>query len=149
VRHPGSPLRVSIDQTVVLDFLRPERPGHDLALVLFELARNGEIELRIAPQGHRFDAWDGELRDDIRRMLATQPVSESPQLAYLSDQTFPGENLFPGHYVEGLRDAWNSLLGTWGSDGQRGKKPGDQDWWHVETALADGSVVLLTDDRGI
>lgn len=140
--------RVSIDQTVVLDYLRPNRAGHPFACALFELADSGQVELRIAPQGHRFDAW-GELRDDIYRMLATTSLRESPQLAYLSEQTFPAEDLFPGHHIEGLRAAWDAELETWGSDGQRGSKPGDQDWWHVETAVADGSIALLTGDHGI
>lgn len=51
--------RLTIDTTVARDFLDPERARHEPAHELFALARSGDVDVAVAPQGHRLDA-DGD-----------------------------------------------------------------------------------------
>jgi hypothetical protein len=70
-----------------------------------------------------------------------EKVEQARQLAYPSEVTYPGEDLFPGHYVEGFAEAWDRIAAGW----QRA--PGPADRWHVETHMADRRDVFITDDR--
>jgi hypothetical protein len=86
---------------IVRDFLDYHRDGHKLATELF--ARNGsDVDLAIAAQGHRLDAT-GLLGRELHEALARGGIGETRQLAYLSEATYPSEDLFPGQYDRALR----------------------------------------------
>lgn len=115
------PHRLTIDVNVVRDFLDSRRDGHKLATELF--ARNGsDIDLAIATQGNQLDAT-GFLGGELREALAREGISETRQLAYLSEATYPSEDLFPGQYVDGFKEAWNQIIDTWKTDRGRGPAP--------------------------
>jgi hypothetical protein len=140
----ASPDRLTIDVTVARDYLDPDRDGHRLAAALFELARRGAVELATAPQGYRLDV-EGDLAERLRAAFASQRVEQASQLAYVSEVTFPGENLIPGHYVQGFAEAWNLVAETWRS--HEWKPPGLADRLHVETHVIEGRDVFLTADQ--
>jgi len=140
--------RLTIDLTVARDYLAVDderrRERHEQAVLLFALFRAGEVELAIAPQGHRLDA-EGDLAEQLRAMLVDEGVEEAPQLAYVSEVTYPAENLYPGQYVDGFADAWDDIVATWRSHG--GKPPKLADRFYVETHVLERRDVFLTDDR--
>jgi hypothetical protein len=138
------PDRLTIDVTVARDFLEPDRDGYDDAVALFDLARQGEVELSTAPQGYRLDV-EGELADRLREVFATEGVREANQLAYPSSVTFLPFIL--GHTARGFPEVWDRVAATWRS--HEGKLPGDADRFHVETHVADRRDVLLTSDRAL
>jgi len=127
------PERLTIDSTVVIDYLGPEQGRHALARELFDLARRGEVELATAPQGERLERR-GERSEQIREALSSAGVVEARQVARVSEVTFPGPDLFPGHHVEGFPEAC------------AGSSPGHADRFHVETHIADGRDLFITDD---
>ena len=90
--------RLTIDLTVARDYLAVDderrRERHEQAVLLFALFRAGEVELAIAPQGHRLDA-EGDLAEQLRAMLVDEGVEEAPQLAYVSEVTYPAETFTP------------------------------------------------------
>lgn len=134
--------RVSIDTTVIRDLLDGGRSQHILATRLFEFAETGEIELAIAPQGHRDDVWEGDLKKEIQRLIDSGRLAESEQVSRVSEMT-----LLPfivGHYTEGFDEAWDAVLVGWKT--HEGKPPGDKDRWHVETHLLDPAEIFVTDD---
>jgi hypothetical protein len=134
--------RASIDTTVIRDLLDEERPQHILAVKLFELADTGELELVIAPQGHRDDVWEGDLKEEIQGLADSGRLAESEQVSRVSEVT-----LLPfiiGHYSEGFDEAWGAVLAGWKT--HEGKLPGDKDRWHVETHLLDPAEIFITDD---
>ena len=135
--------RITIDVTVARDYQDSKRRRHAQALELFELARQGSIELSIAPQGYRLDVT-GDLAEQLDAALANEGVAEAPQLAYPSEATYPGENLFPGAYVDGFADAWEAVVESWHS--HEGNPPSLKDRFHVETHVLDGRDIFLTDD---
>jgi hypothetical protein len=137
------PERLTIDVTVARDLLDPKRERHGLATELFALAASGEVELAVAPQGHRLDA-EGDLAEQLRATFADEGVEEAPQLAYASEVTFPSENLFVGHYVAGFAEAWDGIVATWRS--HEGKPPKLADGFHVETHVIEERKVFVTDD---
>lgn len=51
------------------------------------------------PQGSRLDA-DGSLGTRMRDAPYNRGVDELPQVARLSDVTFPSDTLFPGRFEE-------------------------------------------------
>jgi hypothetical protein len=130
--------------TVARDFLEPQRPRHALATNLFALAKIGDVELAVAPQGHRLDAH-GDLAEQLRALFTDEKVTEAPQLAYLSEVTYPSENLYPGQFVAGFSEAWNKVIATWRS--HEGKPPQMADRMHVETHVLEGRDVFLSNDR--
>jgi hypothetical protein len=139
------PERVTIDVTVVRDYLDGTRPRHLDARALFLLARGGSIEIEVAPQGYRTDVRGGALERQISAFLDSEGIRESPQVARVSEVTYPSETLFPGACIERLPKAWDDVLAKWkSSDGRRG--PGPQDRWHVETHLVAHRDVFVTDD---
>jgi hypothetical protein len=134
--------RISIDTTIIRDLLDEGRPQHMLAVKLFEIAEAGEIELVIAPQGHRDDVWEGDVMEDIQRLVDSGRLAESEQVSRVSEVT-----LLPfiiGHYAEGFDEAWDAVLAGWKT--HEGKLPGNKDRWHVETHLLDPAEVFITDD---
>jgi hypothetical protein len=58
------PERLTIDQTVAIDFLDPEAERRALAVELSDLFERGEIELAAAPQGYRLERR-GDLSEQI------------------------------------------------------------------------------------
>lgn len=143
-----APQRLTIDATVARAYLdnRPESrraADHRLAVRLFELAKDGEVELATAPQGYRLDA-DGDLADQLTRVLAQEDVPTMRQLAYPSDVTYPGEDLYPGAFVDGFGGAWSEIVASWGT--HEGRPPGEADRFHVETHLHEQRDVFLMDD---
>jgi hypothetical protein len=137
--------RLTIDANVALDYLRPKRAGHDHAVALFELARRGEVELATAPQGYRLDARQGDLARQLQAAFASEGVGQARQVARVSEVTFPGEDLFPGHYDERFAEAWDQIAGGWPSHER--KPPRLADRFHVETHLLDKRDAFLTADK--
>jgi hypothetical protein len=138
------PERLTIDVTVARDYQDPTRPRHARAVELFELARQGAIELSTAPQGSRLDA-QSDLAEQLKSMFESENVTEAPQLAYASEVTYASEDLFPGAYVDGFVNAWDAVVGSWRS--HEWKPPKIADRFHVETHVLEGRDVFLTDDR--
>jgi hypothetical protein len=137
------PQELTIDQTVAIDFLKPARSRHQLAVELFARHRAGTVRLAIAPQGHRLDA-DGKLSQQIQQLIGDEAIVELPQLAYLSSQTYPSPTLFPGAFVPGFGEAWAQIIATWKT--HEGRPPGNTDRMHVETHVFQARDVFLTDD---
>jgi hypothetical protein len=134
------PKRLTIDVTVVRDYLDPTRPGNVLAKALFELARRGEVELATAPQGYRLDV-DGDLAEQLRETFDREKVGQARQVARVSEVTYPGEDLIVGNYVEGFVEAWGQIATNWPN------APGPGDRFHVETHIVERRDVFLTADR--
>lgn len=137
---------LTIDLNVARDFLDPRRNGHRAAVELFAL--NGEaVELAIGPQGRRVDAPEGRLVKELDAMREEESVRELRQLAYLSEATLPSEDLYPGQYVEGFREAWGQIIETWKtSDGRAPEHPDD---FHVEAHLLEERDVFISADRAL
>jgi hypothetical protein len=138
--------RLTIDMTVVRDYLGDRREGHADATALFALAKAGEVNLAVAPQGHRFDA-SGQLAEDVSKVVALDGVEEARQLAYLSEHTYPSDTLFVGAFVEGFPEAWQQEVARWPS--HEGKPPGVADRFHAETHVLERRDVFITDDRSL
>jgi hypothetical protein len=135
--------------TAIRDAAYEDRERHDDALRLLELAERGEVELGVPPQGTLADLhgqFDGELAEHLQELLARPGVVGLPQVARLSNVTFPGDNLFPGAYVDGFDEAWEAIAADWNGPGRR---PGDFDRWYVESHILDGRDVLVTDDLAL
>lgn len=133
------PERLTIDATVAFDYLDPEQGRHALAVELFALAERGEVELATAPQGYRLDVKGGELAEQVRESFEREQVRQARQVARVSEVTFLPFTL--GHYFEGFVEAWAAIAEGWR------RAPGGADRFHVETHLADGRDVFITDDR--
>jgi hypothetical protein len=134
------PEHLTIDVTVARDYLDPERDGHPYAVALFRLARRGEVELSTAPQGYRLDV-DHDLAEQLRELFEREEVRETRQVARASPVTYPGPDLFPGHYHEGFSEAWDRIAASWP------KAPGGADRFHVETHIVEQRDVFITDDK--
>lgn len=140
--------RLTLDMTAIRDLVYEDRERHPDGLRLLSLAERGDVELGIPAQGSLADLrgqLGGELADRIKALHSRPGVVGLPQLARLSEVTFPGENLFPGYFVDGFSDAWDQVAATWKT--HQGKCPGDFDRWYVESHIADRRDVLLTDDE--
>ena len=136
---------LTIDVNVVRDFLDPTRDGHQLAVELF--GRNGsEVDLAVAAQGHRLDA-DGVLGGELHEALAKEGIAQTRQLAYLSPETYPSPDLYPGQVVDGFKEAWRETINTWKT--HEGRAPQSPDDFHVEAHLLDGRDYFLTEDRAL
>lgn len=140
------PARLTIDLTVVSDLVDATRERHGLAKTLFERLQRGAIELAIAPQGHRKDA-SGDLARRLRSLIAGGTLLELPQLAYVSEVTFPSQDLVPGHYDEAMAAAWDRVVATWRTHER--KPPGLADRFHLETHCIAHRDVFITDDRAL
>lgn len=139
------PHRLTIDVNVVRDLLDSGREGHKLATELF--ARNGsDIDLAIAAQGYQLDVT-GLLGGELREALAREGIGETRQLAYLSEATYPSDDLFPGQYVDGFKEAWTQIIATWKTD--QGRAPALPDDFHVEAHVLDKRDFFLTGDRAL
>jgi hypothetical protein len=134
------PDRLTIDVTVVRDYLDRRRDRHADALALFELARSGKVELATAPQGYRLDV-EGDLAEQLRGAFEREEVRPTRQVARVSEATYPGPDLIVGHYVAGFVEAWEQIAENWPN------APGAADRMHVETHIVEGRAVLITDDR--
>lgn len=137
--------RVTIDVTVTRDFIDHREARHADAQSLFQLARDGVIEIAAASSGFVFDVY-GDLADQIRAAFASERVSDTAQLAY-PGVMIPGDNAFPGAYVEGFGKAWQAVIADWRT--HEGRAPGDNDALHIETHVMEGRDVFLTDDRAL
>jgi predicted nucleic acid-binding protein len=138
------PERLTIDSTVVIDFLDEKQERHALAERLFDLQRAGVVQLALASSGHVFDARENAA-ERLRR-LESEGVLATAQLAY-PGVMYPGSNAFPGAAVEGFRDSWEAVLSTWRT--HEGAPPQDNDALHVETHVLEGRDVFVTDDRSL
>lgn len=139
--------RVTLDMTAIRDLVCDDRDRHSDALALLSVAEQGEVELGVPPQGSLADVhgqFGGDLAVRIEGLLPRPGVVGLHQLSRPSDVTFPGENLFPGHCVEGFTEAWDQVAGTWKT--HQGTCPGNLDRWYVEPHIAGGRDVLLTND---
>lgn len=135
---------------VMRAYLDPKRAGHADATSLIAAAARGDVELAVPPQGSLADLhgqYGGNLARDIAMLLSQPGVVRLPQVARLSDVTFPADNLFPGHFVEGFAEAWSAVAGNWKT--HQGALPGDADRWYVESHLLAGNDVLVTDDGAL
>jgi hypothetical protein len=141
---------VTLDMTAIRDVVEDGRAQHTEALKLLALAERGEVELGIPPQGSLADLrgqFGGELAQQIRALLTRPGVVELPQIARLSDVTFPSPTLWPGHYIEGFGGAWDAVANHWKTD--QGRCPGSFDRWYVESHILGGRDVIVTDDRAL
>lgn len=141
--------RLTLDMTAIRDVAYDDRERHEDAHTLLRRAERGDVELGVPPQGRLADLrgrFGGELAEYVKGLLRQPGVVELPQVARLSDVTFPGENLLPGAYLEGLNEEWNAIAAEWNGPG---KRPGDFDRWYVESHLLGGRDVFLTDDLGL
>jgi hypothetical protein len=144
------PELVTLDMTAIRDLLHDDRERHREGLALLALAAEGIVELAVPPQGTLADLrgqWEGDLAVDLRTVSTLPGVVPLPQLARLSDVTFPSENLHPGYYVEGFDEAWGRVVATWKT--HQGRCPGAADRWYVESHLAAHRDVLITDDQAL
>ena len=131
-RLDAMPERLTIDQTVLIDFLDESGDRHALAEELLDLAERGEIELAVAPQGYRAERR-GDLTEQIAEAFTRKGVVEARQVARVSEVTYLP--LVLGHYVKGFPEAC------------AGSSASHADRFHVETHLADGRDVFITDDK--
>jgi hypothetical protein len=141
--------RLTLDMTAIRDATYEEREHHRDALRLLELAERGDVELGVPPQGSLADLrgqFGGELAEQVQGLLARPGIVGLPQVARLSDVTFPGQNLLPSAYVEGFHEAWDAIAADWNGPGQR---PGEFDRWYVESHVLGDRDVLITDDQGL
>jgi hypothetical protein len=135
--------------TAIRDAAYDDRERHEDARTLLRHAQRGDIELGVPPQGWLADVrgqFAGELAEYVQGLLARPGVVELPQVARLSDMTFPAENQLPGAYVEAFQEAWNAIAADWNGPG---RCPGHSDRWYVESHFLDGRDVFLTDDLGL
>lgn len=142
--------RATLDMTAIRDLVDERRPRHADALKLLVAAQEGNLELGVPPQGWLADLGDersGELAQQIPALLTRPGVVELPQIARLSDVTFPSDTLLPGAYVEGFSEAWDAVVSDWKT--HQGRCPGDLDRWYVESHLKSGAAVFLTEDRAL
>ncbi len=152
LRRPSALIVVkllTLDMTAIRDATYDDREQHGAALRLLELAERGEVELGVPPQGSLADLrgqFGGDLAQRMQGLLARRGVVGLPQVARLSDVTFPSGNLLPGAYVGGLHEAWGAIAADWNGPG---KCPGDFDRWYVESHLLSDRDVLLTDDLAL
>jgi hypothetical protein len=134
------PERLTIDASVWIDYLDSEGDRHPLARILFDLAERGKVELWAAPQGYRLDRMHADSVEQLREAFEREEVNRAGQVARVSEATFPGNGLFPGHHVEGFVEAWATIAESWP------KAPGLADCFHVETHIVEGRDVFITDD---
>ena len=140
------PDRLTIDANVIRDYQEPDRLGYDDAVALFDLRRRGEVEIVTAPQGYRSDVEAGTpLAESFQETFANERVGLATQLAYPSPVTFLP--LILGHAVGGFSEAWDQIAATWRT--HEGSLPEEADRWYVETHIADGRDVFLTNDRAL
>ncbi len=140
--------RLTLDMTAIRDAMYADRERHRDALRLLEAAERRDVELGVPPQGWLADVrgqFGGELAERVRALLARPGVVALPQVARLSDVTFPAQDLLPGAYVDGFEEAWDAIADNWRGPG---KRPVNFDRWYVESHLLDGRDVFLTDDVG-
>jgi hypothetical protein len=141
--------RPTFDTSVLRTALDPDRDGNEDAVRLIGLAADGVLEIGVPPQGMRADFGGDTTTQTAKRVLTLLDgpgFVELEQLAWPSDVTYPAENLYPETPVEGFAEAWDAIAADWNGPGRR---PGDQDRWYVESHVARGRDVLVTDDQGL
>jgi hypothetical protein len=149
-RQTMPPEQLTLDMTAIRDVLHADRKRHQDGLALLALAERGAVELGVPPQGTLADLrgqWEGDLAADLRNLARLPGVVALPQLARLSEVTFPSDNLYPGYYVGGFDRAWDQVATTWKT--HQGSCPGAVDRWYVESHIAAKRNVLLTNDRAL
>jgi hypothetical protein len=141
-----SPDRLTIDMTVMRDYLDPGEQRHQLAVRLFALARAGEVGLVSAPQGQRLDvSGGGELDAQLQGLVAAGEVQHAEQVSRL-----PAVTPFrTGRIVEGFDEAWSEIVRTWRTHEGRRPEEGAVDRFYVETHLLEQRDVFVTDDRAL
>lgn len=150
------PELLTIDTDVATAFVRDREAKQADARDFIEFARHADVQLAVAPQGHRLDVPRDPRASALLAFFGREGIEELPQLARPLDVTFPSEDLAPGNVVEGFWEAWNEILADWDSGsaglapGERhGSKPNMQDGIHVETHLAAARDVFITFDTAI
>lgn len=139
----------TFDMTILRVALDSSRPGHECAVRLLELAGHGLLEVGVPPQGVRADLRSDMTTPQAQAVLALlrgPGVVELQQLAFPSDVTYPGPNLLPEQPTQGFAEAWTAIVGNWNGPGHN---PGGQDRWYVESHVARGRDILVTDDVGM
>jgi hypothetical protein len=94
--------------TAIRDLVYEDRERHAEALTLLKQAAAGIVELGVPPQGSLADLhgqFGGDLAKRIEELLSKPGVVGLPQIARVSEVTFPSESLFPGAYVKGFSEA--------------------------------------------
>lgn len=137
----------TFDMNIFRVALESSRPGHESAVRLLELARDGLLEVGVPPQGVRAD-----LRGDmttpqaqaVLALLSSPGVVELHQLAYPSNVTYPG--FFPEQPTQGFAKAWTAIEESWNGPG---RNPRGKDRWYVESHVARRRDILVTDDVGM
>lgn len=142
----GEPEQLTIDINIARDYLDSRRRGHVDAVVLFDLARSGFVELATAPQGYRLDV-QGTLSTQLRSLLNSEGVLWLPQVARVSKATYPSKNLYPGAYISYLPEAWNSITAKWQSHER--KPPQGEDFLHIETHMVARRDIFITNDKAL
>jgi hypothetical protein len=140
--------RLTIDTTVARDLLDPDRPRHSVAQKIAGMAEAGAVEIAVAPQGHRFD-YKPDLVQALQGAFPRARIIELPQLAYLSEETYPSETLYPGNYDLDFGKALRDVSTSWDSDRHGKGPPEEKDAWHLETHVTEKRDVFITDDRGV
>ena len=139
----------TFDVNVLRSALDPSRSGHEDAAWLFELAADGQLEIGVPLQGLLAD-FRGDratpLAQSLHALLLRPGVVELQPLAVTSCFTYPGSNLFPELPVPRFAEVWTAILGAWNGPG---RNPGGKDRWYVESHVARGRDVLVTDDVGM
>jgi hypothetical protein len=139
--------RLTIDATVVRDYLDPDEPRHALAARLFEIHHEGRVKLALATSGYNLDIFfnEGPLRERVRELIAKEGLEETTQLAY-PGLLVPGANAIPGAGFPALHESWDDVAATWGGPG---RLPRAADRAHVESHLMERRDVFVTDDEGL
>jgi hypothetical protein len=142
------PERLTLDMTAIRDIEDGGRERHSAGLKLLDLATRGGVELGVPPQGSLADLrgqFGGDLAKQVERLLERPGVLGLPQIARLSDVTFPADNLFLGNYVKGFDVAWAAVVASWKT--HMGRCPGAFDRWYVESHILGARDVFITDDE--
>jgi hypothetical protein len=142
--------RPTVDMNVLRAALSERESGHADAMKLLELAAKGVLELAVPPQGALAD-FDADLTtergEQVRALIESPGVVELDQLPWPSAVTFPSPRLFPGgEPVPGFGEAWAAITADWNGPGHL---PNEKDRWYVESHIAAGRDVLVTNDKGM
>ena len=145
----GTVDRPTFDMSVLRAALGPDRAGHEDALRLLQLAKEGVLEVGVPPQGARAD-FRGDMTTPLAQrivaLLGSPGVIELQQLAVPSKFTFPAKDLSRA-VGRGARRSVNFGIGAhWNGPGS---KPGMEDRWYVESHVARRRDVLVTEDHGM
>jgi hypothetical protein len=148
VANGNGPERATIDINVAWDYTDEDPVLHPYIERLFELARDGVVQIAIAATGHNYDVTrEGPKAARLRQLIADEGIEMLSQLSYVGEHTYPGTSLSPGAFDAAFVQAWDAMLGSWKS--HEGKKPGRKDRLPIETHLLCDRDVFITRDRAL